>query len=323
MPAAGRSRLILLWSHSAARTERNGDPEDCSWSQPCSSGWIAADPRNAEVLFPYLNGQDLNSRPDASAFRRVIDFGEMTETEASSYKLPWQRVKAKVHPERIVKDAEKYPRMVNEWWKFWNARPMLRGAITNLSEVLAITIVSKTVMPLRVPTGQVFSNALNIFATASYSDQAVLSSSLHQIWAIAYGSTLETRVRYTPSDVFETFPLPCKRENLFEIGRRLTETRREIMQRRGMGLTALYNLINDQTLSESADRDVDRLREIQIEIDSETAASYGWGDIRMNHGFYSYKGQLRWSPCAAARAEILERLLMENHRRATAEMRRD
>ena len=285
--------------------------------------WIAADPRNAEVLFPYLNGQDLNSRPDASASRRVIDFGEMTETEASSYKLPWQRVKAKVHPERIVKDAEKYPRMVNEWWKFWNARPMLRGAITNLSEVLAITRVSKTVMPIRVTTGQVFSDSLNVFATASYSDQAVLSSSLHQIWAIAYGSTLETRVRYTPSDVFETFPLPCKRENLFEIGRRLTETRREIMQRRGMGLTALYNLINDQTLSESADRDVDRLREIQIEIDSETAASYGWGDIRMNHGFYSYKGQLRWSPCAAARAEILERLLMENHRRATAEMRRD
>ena len=41
--------------------------------------WIAADARNAEVLFPYLNGEDLNSRPDASARRWVIDFGEMSE----------------------------------------------------------------------------------------------------------------------------------------------------------------------------------------------------------------------------------------------------
>ena len=29
--------------------------------------WIKADPRNAEVLFPYLNGEDLNSRPDAGS----------------------------------------------------------------------------------------------------------------------------------------------------------------------------------------------------------------------------------------------------------------
>jgi hypothetical protein len=36
--------------------------------------WIATDPRNADVLFPYLNGEDLNSRPDASASRWVIDF---------------------------------------------------------------------------------------------------------------------------------------------------------------------------------------------------------------------------------------------------------
>ena len=117
--------------------------------------WIAADPRNAEVLFPYLNGEDLNSRPDASPSRWVIDFREMPESEASSFALPWDRVRTAVWPERIVKDAVKYPRMVNEWWKFWNARPVMRGAIAELAEVLVIARVSKTVMPLRVPTGQV------------------------------------------------------------------------------------------------------------------------------------------------------------------------
>src|SRR5450759_4388523 len=31
--------------------------------------WIIDDPRNADVLFPYLTGDDLNSRPDLSASR--------------------------------------------------------------------------------------------------------------------------------------------------------------------------------------------------------------------------------------------------------------
>ena len=317
MPAAGRSRLILLWSHSAARTERNGDPEDCSWSQPCSSGWIAADPRNAEVLFPYLNGQDLNSRPDASAFRRVIDFGEMTETEASSYKLPWQRVKAKVHLERIVKDAEKYPRMVNEWWKFWNARPMLRGAITNLSEVLAITRVSKTVMPIRVTTGQVFSDSLNVFATASYSDQAVLSSSLHQIWAITYGSGMRSDPRYTPSDVFETFPRPRSSADLIDLGKVLDARRREVMMRRHLGLTEFYNLVNDARLEEWQDSDVAHIRHMHCELDQAMIEAYGWNDITLNHGFYTYRQVTRWTVSPGARSELLDRLLSENLSRVT------
>jgi len=127
--------------------------------------WIAADARNAEVLFPYLNGEDLNSRPDNSASRWVIDFREMPEADAASYELPWNRVRAAVRPERITKDAAKYPRMVHEWWKFWNARPVMRAATARLSEVLVIARVSKTVMPLRVSTGQVMSEACVVFAT--------------------------------------------------------------------------------------------------------------------------------------------------------------
>jgi hypothetical protein len=35
---------------------------------------IDKDPRNRDVLFPYLNGEDLNSRPDQSPSRWVINF---------------------------------------------------------------------------------------------------------------------------------------------------------------------------------------------------------------------------------------------------------
>jgi hypothetical protein len=278
--------------------------------------WIATDPRNAEVLFPYLNGEDLNSRPDASASRWVIDFNERSEIEAATFALPFARLEELVKPERAgkPKDVRDAP-----WWLFLRARPSMRAAIASLSELLVITRHSKTVMPLRVPTGQVPSEACVVFATDSYSVQAVLSSSLHQIWAITYGSTLETRVRYTPSDVFETFPRPPSADDLAGIGRVLDEERREMMLRRDLGLTKLYNLVNDPELADSADEDVARLRSIHVELDQRVSDAFGWSDIPLDHGFYTYRKMLRWTVTPAARVEILDRLLEENLRRAAHE----
>ena len=54
--------------------------------------WIDADPANADVLFPYLNGEDLNSRADASPSRWVIDFNDRSEAAARRYSLPYARV---------------------------------------------------------------------------------------------------------------------------------------------------------------------------------------------------------------------------------------
>ncbi len=284
-----------------------------------AQAWIAEDPRNAEVLFPYLNGEDLNSRPDCSASRWVIDFNERSEAETSQYRRPWNRVLEAVKPERATKDAVKYPRMVNEWWKFWNGRPAMREAISGLDEVLVLTRVSKTVVPARFPTGAVISDAVVVFATGSHAEQAVLSSSLHQYWAINYGSTLETRARYTPSDVFETFPRPEPTPELDAIGRTLDTERREIMLRRQLGLTKLYNLVNDPELAPGQDADVDRMRAIHVELDAAVAAAYGWDDIDLTHGFHEYRKMTRWTIPPATRIEVLDRLLEENHRRAAAE----
>ena len=281
--------------------------------------WIAEDPRHAEVLFPYLNGEDLNSRPDCSASRWVVDFNERSQEAARQYKLPWKHVFDKVRPERVVKDAEKYPRMVNEWWKYWNSRPAMRKAIADLDEVLVIARVSKTVIPLRVSTRQVISEQVVVFATDSYAQQAVLSSSLHQYWAIAYGSGMRSDPRYTPSDVFETFPRPEPTPELEAIGRTLHTERREIMLRRELGLTKLYNLVNDPGLEAGTDPDVDRLRAIHVELDAAVAAAYGWEDLDLTHGFHTYRKMTRWTVPPATRVEILDRLLEENHRRAAAE----
>ncbi|SDE20272.1 Eco57I restriction-modification methylase domain-containing protein [Glycomyces harbinensis] len=277
-----------------------------------AADWIEADPANKEVLFRYLNGEDLNQRPDSSAPRWVIDFSLKTEKEAGRYVLPFKRTRELVRPERLGK-----PKAVREspWWKFLRPRPALRKAIAGLDEALTIANVSKTVMPLRVPTDQVFSHMLVVFASNSYSTQAVLSSSLHQLWVIKYASSMRNDVRYTPSDVFLNFPFPNETNKLHLVGRTLDTERREIMLRRSFGLTKLYNLFNDPEVSHSVDSDVARLREIHVELDRAVLAAYDWADINPDHGFHEYRRMTRFTLSREARVEVFDRLLKENHRR--------
>lgn len=281
-----------------------------------ASEWIAADPRNGEVLFPYLNGEDLNSHPDSSPSRWVIDFNDRNEATAAEYELPFARLLERVKPERAKNNRKVYR---DYWWQFCEKRPAMRRAITDLDEMLVLTRVSKTVMPLRVKNELVTSEAVVVFATASWGDQAVLSSALHQTWAIKYGSGLRSDPRYAPSDVFATFPRPQPADSLVEVGQRLDTERREIMLRRALGLTKLYNLVNDPTITNSADPDVARLREIHVELDRAVMAAYGWDDVPLDHGFHTYRQMERWTVSPAARVEILDRLLEENQRRAAVQ----
>lgn len=279
-----------------------------------ATDWIAADPRNADVLSPYLNGEDLNSRPDSSASRWVIDFGERPEAEARTFEMPWERVQQRVKPDRIRKDGKKYPRMVFEWWKFFNSRPAMRGAIAPLDQVLVLSRVGDAGLPLRVGTRQVLNERLVVFASDDFALQATLSSSVHLMWTVKYSSTLETRLVYGPSAAFETFPRPAPDERLARSGRTLDAERREIMLRRELGLTKLYNLVNDPEIQ--GDPDVDLMREIHVDLDEAVMDAYGWSDIPLNHGFHTYRQMRRWTVCPEARVEILDRLLEENHRRA-------
>ena len=278
--------------------------------------WIDADPANAEVLLPYLNGEDLNARPDSSPSRWVIDFNDRSEAAAEKYHLPYERLLDRVKPER---QKLKIAFRRDNWWQYAARAPKMRRATAELGEVIVIALVSKTVMPVRVPAGQVFSHKLGVFATESFADQAMLSSSLHQMWGIKYGSTMRTDVNYSPSDVFATFSRPEATERLTEAGKTLDTERREIMLRRDLGLTKLYNLVNDPDITDSVDADVARLRQIHVELDEAVMAAYGWGDVPLEHGFHTYRQMRRWTVSPTARVEILDRLLEENHRRARAQ----
>lgn len=282
---------------------------------------IESDPRNAEVLFPYLNGQDLNTHHAYSPSRLVINFQDWSEDKAKTYLEPFRVIERQVKPERQRRKLDgtyalRKP-LPQRYWQYADKRPGLYEAIAGLDRVIVITLVSKTVMPVMVPTGPVFSHALGVFATNDTAMLATLSSAPHYWWAVSRASTLETRVRYTPSDVFETLPLPKLNSKLRELGNRLDAVRQDFMLSRQLGLTKTYNLVHDPACADSA---ITELRAIHRSIDEATCLAYGWGDLDLDHGHHDLGRETRYTIGSAVRVEILDRLLEENHRRHAEEV---
>jgi hypothetical protein len=281
-----------------------------------ATGLIAKDSRNRDVLFPYLNGQDLNSRPDCSAGRWVIDFHDWSEERAASYEECFDRVLRLVRPER---EANKRAARRKRWWQYAERASGLYSTIRGLKEVVVITLVSKVVVPVIVPTGQVFAHKLGVFATDDSALLALLSSAPHYWWAITRGSTLESRTNYSPTDVFETFARPDLMPEMRVVGERLDSYRRELMLARQAGLTQTYNLVHDPGCT---DADITGLRDIHRAIDEAVVRAYRWDDLLvsgLDHGFHETRQGVRYTVGPVVRQEILDRLLELNHERHAAE----
>ncbi|WP_433784632.1 Eco57I restriction-modification methylase domain-containing protein [Actinomycetospora sp. CA-101289] len=274
---------------------------------------ISEDARHAEALQRYIIGQDLNQRPDCSASRWIINFRGWSLDQAKRYPELLAIVQRDVKPER---DRNARAQRRDRWWIYGERAPNLYAAISNLEHVLAISMVSNAVMPVRVPANQVFAHKCAVFGFDGFAELAVLSSSIHTTWTVRYTSTLETRVNYSPSDVFLTLPRPVPTPWLDELGARLDTERRELMFGRGWGLTTTYNHVHDP-----ADRDpaVVALRDLHADIDHAVMDAYGWSDLDLNIGHHPTRIGIRWTVGPDARFELLDRLLEENQRRYAAE----
>ncbi|MFF3337882.1 Eco57I restriction-modification methylase domain-containing protein [Streptomyces flavidovirens] len=274
---------------------------------------ITHDPQNGEILAPYVIGKDLNQRPNCSASRWIINFGSRSLEQAEQYPEALGIVRRLVKPNRDRSNRATYR---DNWWQYAERAINLYEAVRDLDHVIAMSLVSNAVMPVRVPTGPVFAHACGVFALSDFASLAFLSSSFHTLWAVRYASTMRRDVRYTPTDVFLTLPRPTSTPEMERLGRRLDVERRELMLGRGWGLTTTYNHVHDP-----ADRDpqVQALRELHAEIDAAVLAAYEWGDLDLRIGHHPTKIGTRWTVSKEARFELLDRLLEENQRRAALE----
>lgn len=279
---------------------------------------IAKDARNAEVLFPFINGQELNSSPTQSPGRWIINFFDWPLEKAEQYSDCIAIVRDKVYPERSLNKGS-YARL---WWQYGRRQERLYEAIAPLRWVLAIAQTSQTAALVFVPKNMVYSHKIIVFAFDEYVYFAILQSAFHELWARRYSSTLKQDLSYTPLTAFQTFPFPvfidhALRISLETLGETYHEHRRQIMLARQEGLTATYNRFHNPT---EAAADIVHLRELHVQMDQAVAAAYGWGDLDLGHGFHATAQGVRFTLSEGARREVLDRLLALNHQRHAEEV---
>jgi N-6 DNA Methylase len=267
---------------------------------------IEKDPRNAERIFPYLGGDEVNTSPTHAPNRYVIDFADfplrregdgvwstMTALQRedalrsgivpSDYPEPvaadWpdllEIVERLVKPERL-KQKDKGGKDL--WWRFLRRRDRLYKTIAPLQKVQAILFTAHFHSVSSLTTDVVFANSLNLFAYEGLGAFALLGCRAHETWARFFGSTMEERLRYTPSDCFRTFPFPVSHETDLDLeaaGQNYYVHRAGLMVLRNEGLTKTYNRFHDR---QDRGPDIQRLRELHSEMDRAVLLAYARGE---------------------------------------------
>ncbi len=292
---------------------------------------IEKDVKNADVLFPYLNGEDLNSDPHQCSSRWVINFFDWSIEHAKQYQDVFAIVREKVKPER----ENNNDRIAREyWWRFLRSRAELYHAIgrgdtfekhpkgwkhvAKPDKVLVNARVCKYFTPSLIDNNPVFHEKIVVLIRQGYGNLAFMASTIIQDWTWKQSSTLGTGLNFSPSDAYETLPFPDVLPSILEEhGERFDALRRQIMTSRNIGLTALYNLFHDTTKKDS---ELEEMRKLQREIDEAVRDAYGWSDIDLDHGFHEVgylpaSDNVRYTISEPARIEILKRLSALNRQR--------
>ncbi|GIK88173.1 MAG: hypothetical protein BroJett026_36540 [Betaproteobacteria bacterium] len=338
-------------------------------SEADAQALIARNAKNAEALFPYLNGEDLNSHPEQKPSRWVINFwdwpldrsarGSWADADVEQ-RDKWLRegrvpsdypgpvaadfpdllaiVEAKVKPERdrLSGNASAEGRK-KRWWLYGRDAKSLYHAIGRggpfarhpdgwhveevpLQRVVACSLVSKHLAYAFRPRDEVFAHRLAVFAFDDDGSFALLASSINEVWSRKNSSSLETRLNYSPSDAFETLPMPPIHK-LNELGRAYDVQRSRAMASLGIGLTDLYNRLHNSTVTDASIAD---LRALRVQIDVAVRDAYGWRDLDLDLGFHEVpylpsNDRMRFTVSEPARLEILRRLSKLNRDRFQAE----
>jgi hypothetical protein len=244
---------------------------------------LLKDRKNSERLFAFLGGQEVNTSPTQAYDRYVINFGQMSLSEASKWPDLLDIIRTRVKPERdrlSSKNAVTAQRKAR-WWLFAGASPQLYTAIAKLDRCLVTARVTKHLCFSFQPTDRIFNEKLYVFPLPDYTQFAVLQSRIHVAWVWLLSSTMKTDLNYSATDCFETFPFPHPDPRTIipavrGIGDRLYNERAQYMIDTNQGLTQTYNRLKDSKCDEAR---ICGLRELHEEMDRAVLESYGWTDL--------------------------------------------
>ncbi|MBX3116357.1 MAG: class I SAM-dependent DNA methyltransferase [Microbacteriaceae bacterium] len=222
------------------------------------------------VVRPYLTASDIADRIDQSPSRWIIDFAQLALEQATRFPRALEVVRREVKPFRETVRREGHRK---HWWIFGEPRVGMRKALAELERFIVVGAHGKRMLIAWQDPRTLASNANMVFAFDDDYSMGILLSRAHDAWAWAQSSTLETRLRYTPSTVFETFPWPdpitqAHREEIAAASADLYARRSALCIEHEIGLTRLYNLMDDGAFTD--------LAALHRRLDESVAAAYGW-----------------------------------------------
>jgi hypothetical protein len=295
---------------------------------------IQKDPRNEEMIFPYIGGEEVNVSPTHAHHRYVINFEDMSEDEAWKWPDLMTIVKHRVKPERDqLKDNTDGRWRKKHWWLWGRYTPALYKATSSLDCVLAVNCGATPNFGIAfLSSDVVFANTLAVFAYSTPGAFCALQSRPHETWARFFSSSMKDDLRYAPSDCFETFPFPDAWEDdtaMTDAGRAYHRFRATLMVENNEGLTKTYNRFHDPDERDPAIR---KLRELHSLMDRALLNAYGWSDVPTDcvflldyevdedeRGRNKKPWRYRWPN--EVRDDVLARLLELNEARAAEEAR--
>lgn len=277
---------------------------------------LAEDPRCCTVIAPFLGGEEANTDPTQEPHRFVINFGRRSLEEASGWPTLLARVEQLVKPLRdaVRENVGKGGHGKKYWWQFVDRCDPLYDALAGCSRCLVAANVSKHFVLSWQPTNTIFANSLCVFALDRDSAFALLQSRVHEPWARLHSSSLETRLRYTPTDCFDTFPFPDagRLTALDEPGRAFYEARAAYMKDENVGLTITYNRLKDSNVTDAR---MEHLRALTVAMDRAVLAAYSWDDLEPP-AFTTPKTDEEHARVALFEDAVVDRLFALNAERA-------
>lgn len=234
MPGIDVSKAVALKCNQKPKVcfqgQTTGVTEGYTLNADDRAALVSKFPKERQYIHPFLGGDELLHKIEID--RWVIDLphtdglevqrdapGLLAHLKAEGVLAARQAAadkEAKRNRELLAANPNAKPevartKFMDVWWTHWRRRADMVKEIEKRDKYIALTILAaweRQSVYAFVPSHVRPSALLQAFPFDDNYTFGILSSSLHRLWFEARCSRMETRLRYTPTTVFDSYPWP-------------------------------------------------------------------------------------------------------------------
>ena len=224
-------------------------------------------PNYAEVLKPFLIGDELVAAAGAQPSRFVIDFTLMDVNQAATYKELFQRIEMMVLPDRKEKGKAQeeenkkalktnpkakvnkhHINFLNNWWKLSYGREDMLTQLERRKRYVACARVTQRPIFEFYSVDITPNDKVMAFMFDDYYTLGIIQSTIHWRWFLEKCTTLGETPNYNSAAIWDTFPwpqnpTPKQVEKVAEVAMKLHRERIRTLKDHNMTLRDLYRLL--------------------------------------------------------------------------------